>query len=116
MLDKRAGLSFTQLDVFLNIVGGIRMQEPAGDLAVAAALASSVYDRALPADAVFLGEVGLGGEIRPVGQSERRLAEAGNMGIATAYLAERGIPKRGTRDIRTVGVATIGDLFQRLFA
>ena len=62
------------------------------------------------------GEVGLGGEIRPVGQSERRLAEASNMGIATAYLAERGIPKRGTRDMRTVGVATIGDLFQRLFA
>jgi len=116
VLDKRAGLSFAQLDVFLNVVGGIRMQEPAGDLAVAAALASSVYDRALPADAVFLGEVGLGGEIRPVGQSERRLAEASNMGIATAYLAERGIPKRGTRDMRTVGVATIGDLFQRLFA
>ena len=53
VLDKRAGLSFAQLDVFLNVVGGIRMQEPAGDLAVAAALASSVYDRALPADAVF---------------------------------------------------------------
>ena len=49
VLEKRAGLSFAQLDVFLNVVGGIRMQEPAGDLAVAAALASSVYDRALPA-------------------------------------------------------------------
>ena len=48
VLDKRAGLSFAQLDVFLNVVGGVRLQEPAGDLAVAAALASSVYDRALP--------------------------------------------------------------------
>jgi DNA repair protein RadA/Sms len=115
VLDKRAGLSFAQLDVFLNVVGGIRMQEPAGDLAVAAALASSIYDRALPADAVFLGEVGLGGEIRPVAQTERRLAEASNMGIRTAYLAERGIPKRGTRDIQTVGVSTVGDVFQRLF-
>ncbi len=115
VLDKRAGLSFAQLDVFLNVVGGIRMQEPAGDLAVAAALASSIYDRALPTDAVFLGEVGLGGEIRPVGQTERRLAEASNMGIRTAYLAERGVPKRGTRDIRTVGVSTISDVFQRLF-
>jgi len=66
VLDKRAGLPFAQLDVFLNVVGGIRMQEPAGDLAVAASLASSVYDRALPADAVFLGEVGLGGGIRTV--------------------------------------------------
>ncbi len=116
VLDKRAGLSFAQLDVFLNIVGGIRMQEPAGDLAVAAALASSVYDRALPPDTLLLGVVGLGGEIRPVGQTERRLAEGSNMGITTAYVAERGVPKRGTRDIRAVGVATITDLFQRLFA
>jgi DNA repair protein RadA/Sms len=116
VLEKRAGLSFSQLDVFLNVVGGIRMQEPAGDLAVAAALASSVFDRPLPTDTVFLGEIGLGGEIRPVAQSERRLSEAGNMGITTAYLAERGIPKRGTRDVRAVGVATVGDLFGRLFA
>src|SRR6185295_20006677 len=87
VLDKRAGLSFGQLDVFLNVVGGVRLQEPAGDLAVAAALASSVYDRALPHDAVFVGEVGLGGEIRPVSQAERRLAEAAKMGMTTAYVA-----------------------------
>src|SRR5437764_11510214 len=80
VLDKRAGLSFSQLDVFLNVVGGVRMQEPAGDLAVAAALASSVYDRALPPDAVFIGEVGLGGEIRSVSQADRRVAEAANLG------------------------------------
>jgi DNA repair protein RadA/Sms len=116
VLDKRAGLSFAQLDVFLNVVGGMRMQEPVGDLAVAAALASSVYDRALPADAVFLGEVGLGGEIRPVSQSERRLAEAAKMGMTRAYMAERGVPKRGTRDIQVVGVRTVTDLFERLFA
>src|SRR4029078_6762022 len=79
VLDKRAGLAFSQLDVFLNVVGGMRLQEPAGDLAVAVALASSVYDRALPHDAVFVGEVGLGGEIRPVSQTERRLDEAAKM-------------------------------------
>ena len=116
VLDKRAGLSFAQLDVFLNVVGGMRMVEPVGDLAVAAALASSVYDRPLPPDAVFLGEVGLGGEIRPVSQSERRLAEAAKMGMTRAYMAERGIPKRGTRDIQVVGAKTIHELFQRLFA
>jgi DNA repair protein RadA/Sms len=115
VLDKRAGLAFAQLDVFLNVVGGIRMQEPAGDLAVAAALASSVYDRSLPNDAIFLGEVGLGGEVRPISQIERRLAEAAKMGFATAYLAERSVPSRGTRDIRALGVRTIGDLFERLF-
>ncbi len=115
VLDKRAGLPFAQLDVFLNVVGGIRMQEPAGDLAVAAALASSVFDKPLPADAVFLGEVGLGGEIRPVSQSERRLTEAAKMGMGTAYLSERGVPRRTPAGIRAVGVRTVGDLFGPLF-
>ena len=115
VLDKRAGLNFSQLDVFLNVVGGMRLQEPAGDLAVAAALASSVYDRQLPHDAAFIGEVGLGGEIRPVSQTERRLAEAAKMGMTTAYVAERGVPKRGVRDIRAVGVRTVRELFERVF-
>ncbi len=115
VLDKRAGLSFAQLDVFVNVVGGIRLQEPAGDLAVAVALASSVYDRALPRDSVFAGEVGLGGEVRAVSQAERRIAEAANLGMRRIYLAERGVPKRVTREIEVVGVKTIGDLFQRVF-
>lgn len=115
VLDKRAGLSFAQLDVFLNVVGGVRMQEPAGDLAVAAALASSVYDRLVPPDAVFVGEVGLGGEIRPVSQTDRRIAEAANMGMHRAYVAERAVPRKATRDIEVIGVRTIGDLFRRLF-
>jgi DNA repair protein RadA/Sms len=116
VLDKRAGLSFGQLDVFLNVVGGLQLHEPAGDLAVAAALASSVYDRSLPHEAVFVGEVGLGGEIRPVSQAERRLAEAANMGMTTAYLAERAVPRRVPAGLRAVGVRTIADLFERVFA
>ena len=116
VLDKRAGLSFAALDVFLNVVGGVRLQEPAGDLAVAAALASSISDRALPGDSVFIGEVGLGGEIRPVSQVERRVAEAANMGMQRVYVAERGVPKRGVRDVSVVGVRTIGELFRSLFA
>ena len=115
VLDKRAGLSFSQLDVFLNVVGGVRLQEPAGDLAVAAALASSVYDRPVGAEAVFLGEVGLGGEIRPVSQSERRLAEAAKMGIRTAFMSQRSIPTRVAKGIRPVGVRTISELFTHLF-
>jgi DNA repair protein RadA/Sms len=94
----------------------VRLNEPAGDLAVAAALASSIYDRSLPRDAVFLGEVGLGGEIRPVSQTERRLAEAAKMGMTVAYLAERGVPKRGASGIRVVGVRTVRELFERVFA
>jgi DNA repair protein RadA/Sms len=122
VLDKRAGLSFAQLDVFANVVGGLRVQEPAGDLAVASALASSVYDRPLPTDAVFLGEVGLAGEIRPISQAERRIGEAERMGMRTVYLAERSVPRPGSRfrgdgrAIQAVGVKTIAELFERLFA
>jgi DNA repair protein RadA/Sms len=118
VLDKRAGLSFATLDVFLNIVGGVRLQEPGGDLAVAAALASSVYERALPPEAVFIGEVGLGGEVRPVSQVERRVAEAANMGMTRVYVAERGVPKRAaaTRDVQVIGIRNIVELFQQLFA
>jgi DNA repair protein RadA/Sms len=93
----------------------MRLTEPSGDLAVAAALASSVYDRALPMDAVFVGEVGLGGEIRPVSQTERRLAEAAKMGMSHAFLAERAVPRRRVGGIETVGVRTVDDLFRRLF-
>ena len=115
VLDKRAGLSFAQLDVFLNVVGGVRMQEPAGDLAVAAALASSVYDKTLPADAVFIGELGLGGEIRAVSQIERRIAEAEKMGMRIAYVGERSVPKRAPKNIKVEGVSDITALFRALF-
>jgi len=101
--------------VFLNVVGGVRMQEPAGDLAVGTALASSVFDKALPSDAVFIGEVGLGGEVRPVSQIERRLAEAANMGMRIAYIAERSVPKRLPSGMQVEGVATLHSLFTRVF-
>ncbi|HEX6252163.1 MAG TPA: DNA repair protein RadA [Gemmatimonadaceae bacterium] len=114
VLDKRAGLSFAQLDVFVNVVGGIRVQEPAADLAVAAALASSVHDRPLPHDSMFLGEVGLGGEVRPVSQVERRLAEGSRMGLHTAYLAARSLPARAN-GIQATGARDVGALFAKLF-
>jgi DNA repair protein RadA/Sms len=114
VLEKRAGLSFGQLDVFLNIVGGVRMQEPSGDLAVAAALASSVYDRATPSDAVFIGELGLGGEIRPVSQVERRIAEAKNLGMRRVFISERSAPRSVKNGV--VPVRTVRDMFQQLFA
>jgi DNA repair protein RadA/Sms len=116
VLDKRVNLSFAQLDVFLNVVGGVQLREPSGDLAVAAALASSVYDRPLPNDAVFVGELGLGGEVRAVSQVDRRIAEAANLGMRRVYLAERAVPKRASRDVELVGVKTLADLMSRLFS
>jgi len=116
VLDKRAGLSFAQLDVFLNVVGGVQIHEPAGDLAVAVSLASSLYERALPRDAVFFGEVGLGGEIRAVSQAERRVAEAANLGMRQVYMAARGVPSRSARGVEVIGVRDIQELTRRLFA
>jgi DNA repair protein RadA/Sms len=86
VLEKRAGVPFGQLDVFLNVAGGARLSEPAADLAVVAALLSSALDRPAPSTAVFAGEIGLGGEVRPIGQVERRLSEAKRLGFEAAWL------------------------------
>jgi DNA repair protein RadA/Sms len=114
-MEKRAGIPFGQLDVFLNVVGGLRLAETAGDVAVAVALASSVFDRPVPADAVFIGELGLGGELRPVGQMERRLAEAARMGFKTAYLSPRARPQKPPAGIRIVETEDVKALVERIF-
>ena len=116
VLERRAKLALGQLDVFVNVAGGLRLAEPAGDLALAAALASSVYDRVIPGDVVCIGEVGLGGEIRSVSQTERRLAEASSLGIRTAYVSERSAPRQTASALKTVGVRSLSDCFQHLFA
>ena len=115
VLEKRAGLPFGQLDVFINVVGGIRVNEPSADLAVAAALASTVHDRPLPPDSAFIGEVGLGGEVRPVAHTDRRIAEAANMGLTTIYVSKRGTTRApaGT-EVRVV--ASVADLFNQVFS
>jgi DNA repair protein RadA/Sms len=115
VLEKRAGIPFGQLDVFLNVVGGLRLAETSGDLAVAAALASSVYDRPVPADAVFIGELGLGGEVRPVGQMERRLAEAARMGFTAAYLSPRAVPRTPPAGIRVIPTEDVRALVRHAF-
>ena len=76
------------LDVFLNVAGGMRVAEPAADLAVAAALLSAREDHALPAETVFFGEVSLSGALRPVAQAENRLKEAQKLGFSRAILPE----------------------------
>ena len=90
VLEARAGLRLSTCDVYLNVAGGLRITEPAADLAVAAALASSAADRALDHGAVIFGEVGLAGEIRPVNQSAARLKEAAKLGFTHALTPEPG--------------------------
>jgi DNA repair protein RadA/Sms len=115
VLEKRAGLGFAQLDAFVNVVGGIRLTEPSCDTAVAMALASSVYDRALPADAMFLGEIGLGGEIRAVSQLERRLAEGARLGLTRAYLGGASARVKAPAGLRVVSCRSIRDLIDMVF-
>lgn len=111
VLERRAGVQFNQMDVFLNVTGGVRLTEPASDLAVAAALCSSAADRPVPADAVFLGEIGLGGEVRPVAAGDRRLAEAERLGFRRAYVSARG---KLTTAIEVVPVQHIAELARRI--
>ena len=115
VLEKRAAVPFSQLDVFLNVVGGLRLQETASDLAIVAALASSVFDRPLAQRSVFVGELGLGGEVRPVGQLDRRLSEAAQLGLTTAFVSARSAIPRGA-SLRVVGVRSVGELLERMFA
>lgn len=77
-------------DIFINIVGGMKLEDPSTDVAVALAIASSFVEKALPADMAFFGEVGLGGELRPVMQAERRIAEAATMGFKRVLLPASG--------------------------
>jgi DNA repair protein RadA/Sms len=89
VLETRCGLRLSATDVYLNVAGGLRVGEPAADLAVAAALASAAANRPTDPDEVFFGEVGLSGEIRQVTQSEARLKEAAKLGFAAACLPRR---------------------------
>jgi DNA repair protein RadA/Sms len=114
VLEKRSGLPISQLDIFVNVAGGLRLTEPAGDLAIAAAIASSVYDIPLPERSVFIGELGLGGEIRAVSQAERRLAEATQLGMSVAYVGSRGAV-RAPGSMRLSAHENLGALFAALF-
>ncbi len=82
-------MSLSGNDVYLNVAGGLKITEPAADLACAAALLSSATDRPVPADLVVFGEVGLSGEVRPVGQDEARLKEAAKLGFGAALIPRR---------------------------
>jgi DNA repair protein RadA/Sms len=115
VLERRAGVAFGELDVFVNVAGGIRVAEPACDLAVCVALASSVRDRVVPARAAFVGEVGLGGELRPVAQLERRLSEMVRLGFDTAYVSGRGAVA-AAGDLRVVALDTVADVLGHVVA
>ena len=119
VLEKRAGFRLSVKDVFLNMAGGLKVSDPACDLAVIAAVLSSNFDFAVPSDICFAGEVGLSGEIRPVAQTERRIIEAARLGFRRIYVSSftnlEGIDPQGLKNIDIVKVADVPALCRSLF-
>jgi DNA repair protein RadA/Sms len=114
VLERRADTSFADLDVFVQVTAGVRVTEPGADLAVAAALLSSLYNRPAPADVIFLGEIGLGGEIRPSGAIERRLAEAARLGFRRVFGSSRSTSQ--VAGVSMVGLDHVEQLVRALAA
>ena len=115
VLEKRAGFRLGAKDVFLNITGGITIDDPATDLGVAMAILSSNEDIAIEKDVCFAGEVGLGGEIRPVQRVEQRITEAEKLGFNTIFVSKYNKIALKNTKIRIVKVAKIEDAIQELF-
>jgi len=116
VLEARCGVSFGGQDVYLNVAGGLRIQEPAADLAVAAALLSSIFDISLPADSVVFGEISLSGDVRPVGRSAARLKEAAKLGFTKAICpaARRKSGESDRLDLSLIAIRTLPDLVTRV--
>ncbi|RFC66189.1 DNA repair protein RadA [Fulvimarina endophytica] len=115
VLEARCGVRLGQHDVYLNVAGGFRISEPAADLAVAAALVSSLSGVTLPADAVYFGEISLSGATRPVAQSALRLREAEKLGFSRATIPAN-IPDLPKGDLRVSEIETLADLVATIAA
>ncbi len=115
VLERRAGFKLGQKDVFLNMAGGLRITDPACDLAVICAVLSSTFDYAIPSDVCFAGEVGLSGEIRPVSQAARRAVEAARVGFQRIFVSSYTHFDQKPEGIEVVKVADIPALVRALF-
>ena len=116
VLEKRAGFHLSAKDVFLNMAGGLKVSDPAADLAVIAAVLSSNFDYSLPGDSCFAGEVGLSGEIRPVAQTDRRIGEAARLGFKKIFVSSfSSLPDNLPKTIKVVKVADVPALVKALF-
>lgn len=117
VLEKRSGLAFGMNDVFLNIAGGIKVVDPAIDLAIVAALVSSLHDIPIDKKVTFAGEVGLSGEVRAVNRIAQRIQEADRMGYTTMYISKyNGDLNPGDYGLKVVMIGKIDELLESLFA
>lgn len=116
VLEKRVGFKLSQKDVFLNMAGGLRVVDPACDLAVVCAVLASNFDFAVPSDVCFAGEVGLSGEIRPVNQIDRRIAECARLGFKKIYISKfASYDKNASKGIEVVKLADVPALVRSVF-
>lgn len=116
VLERRAGFKLGAKDVFLNMAGGLKVTDPACDLAVVAAVLSSNFDTAIPSDCCFAGEVGLSGEIRPVAQADRRVAEAARLGFRKIFISSFTKLDLKPKGIEVVKVADVPALVRAVFS
>ena len=114
VLEKRAGLSLAGDDVYVNIAGGMSIEEPAADLSVVAAVASSVRNRSLPSSTAIFGEVGLSGEIRAIPQAALRVREAAQMGFGRVVMPAANVDGLQAAGCDLVGVRTVGEALDQL--
>jgi DNA repair protein RadA/Sms len=114
VLHRHAGIASHDQDVFVNAVGGVRIQEPAADLAVLLAIVSSIRDRALPRGLVAFGEVGLAGEVRPAPRGQERLREAAKLGFARALVPKANLPRQPIEGLEVIAVDRLDDALERL--
>lgn len=115
VLEKRAGFKLGAKDVFLNMAGGIKVTDPACDLAVICAVLSSNFDFPIPPDVCFAGEVGLSGEIRPVSQTDRRVTEASRLGFRRIFISSFTKDEIGSKGIEVIRVEDVPALVKALF-
>ncbi len=110
VLTKRFGLKLHEQDIFLNVIGGLKLDEPAVDLSMAMAIASSYYEKPLPNDMVFIGEIGLSGELRPVSQLIARLNEAAKMGFKRAMIPRmKKKPSDAPEGLKLIEARNVGE-------
>lgn len=114
ILHRHGGIPLFNQDVFVNMVGGLRLTETAGDLAVALAVVSSYRDRPIPKDWVVFGELGLNGEVRPVQNGEERLKEAAKHGFTHALAPVKNIAKGGIKNLEIVPVRSLREALAAL--
>ena len=114
VLHRHAGIAMFDQDIFVNVAGGVRVLEPAADVAVLSACVSSLRNKPLGKDLVVFGEVGLAGEIRPVARGQERIREAAKLGFTRAVVPQANVPRKSDADIEIIRVRRIADVMEAI--